>query len=130
MNRFRTGIFMIAVAFGLSGSGCQQQDGGYVQGPTQKAESSGVGEKNHATEIESARSQLSAEDRKLADEQEYCVVMQDTHLGEMGPPLKLTVGDKTVFVCCKGCQKRALADADKTLAALATVKAKAKAEKK
>ena len=47
----------------------------------------------------------------------------------MGPPLKVTVKDQPVFLCCKGCQKKALADPDKTLAAVAELKAKAKADR-
>ena len=32
--------------------------------------------------------------------------------------------ETTVFVCCKGCQKKALADPDKTLAKVEELKAK------
>lgn len=75
-------------------------------------------------EIKEARATLSPEDRKLVDAQEWCVVMTDNRLGEMGVPFKLLVKDQPVFVCCKGCQRKALADPDKTLAKLEEFKAK------
>lgn len=78
-------------------------------------------------EIEAALAQLPAEDRALATAQGYCVVMQNSRLGEMGPPLKITVKDQPVFLCCKGCKKKAEADPDKTLAKVEELKAKTKA---
>ena len=70
------------------------------------------------------------DDKNLADAQGYCPVMTDTKLGEMGPPVKLLVRGKdgreeAVFVCCKGCKRTALRDPDKTLAAVAVLKAAA-----
>ena len=78
-------------------------------------------------EIKEARSKLTAADRKLVDAQEWCVVMTDNRLGEMGVPMKIMVKDQPVFLCCKGCQRKALADADVTLKKLAELKAKVKA---
>jgi hypothetical protein len=40
------------------------------------------------------------------------------------------VKDQPVFLCCKGCQKKALADPDKTLAKVKELRDKVKAEKK
>ncbi|HMP02472.1 MAG TPA: hypothetical protein PKC45_08245 [Gemmatales bacterium] len=77
-------------------------------------------------QIEAALAQLSQEDRTLALAQRYCAVTEG-RLGEMGPPLKLTVKDQPVFLCCKGCKKKAEADPDKTLAKVEELKAKAKA---
>jgi len=76
-------------------------------------------------EVQAERDKLSPEDRGLVDAQEWCAVTTDSRLGSMGPPLKLSVQGQPVFVCCKGCQKKALADPDKTLAAVAELKAKA-----
>jgi hypothetical protein len=81
----------------------------------------------HAAEIEAERGKLSPEDRALVDAQEWCAVTTTEPLGSMGPPLKVLVKDRPVFICCKGCQRKALADPDKTLAAVAELKAKAKA---
>jgi len=42
----------------------------------------------------------------------------------MGVPVKVMVKDQPVFLCCKGCQKEALADPDKTLARVKELRAK------
>jgi hypothetical protein len=68
------------------------------------------------------------DDKALAEAQGYCPVMPDTKLGEMGEPVKVMVKDKSgieqpVFVCCKGCKRKALANPDKTLAKVAELKA-------
>lgn len=39
-------------------------------------------------------------------------------LGSMGEPVPVTVGGRTVYVCCRGCVKRAEADPTNTLAAV------------
>ena len=52
--------------------------------------------------------------------------MEDSRLGEMGPPIKLDVKGQAVFICCKGCRSKALREADKTLAKVAQFKARAK----
>src|SRR5579863_10121200 len=69
-------------------------------------------------EIEEALAKLSDADRKLAVEQRFCPVLRDSRLGSMGTPIKLTIGGRPVFICCEGCQKRALADPQATLKAL------------
>jgi hypothetical protein len=63
-------------------------------------------------------------DRKLALAQRFCAVEADSRLGSMGVPLKIMVKDQPVFLCCKGCQKDATADADKTLARVKELRAK------
>lgn len=75
-------------------------------------------------EISASLAKLSREDRSLAMAQGYCPVMEDSRLGSMGPPIKVMVNDQPVFLCCKGCQKRALANPDRTLAMVADLKAK------
>jgi len=77
--------------------------------------------------------ELEGNDKVLADRQAYCPVMSDTKLGEMGPPVKLVVKGKEgreepVFVCCKGCKRKALADPDQTLAKVAELKAASNAK--
>jgi hypothetical protein len=44
-------------------------------------------------------------------------------LGSMGEPVAVTVGGRAVYVCCRGCAKRAEADPTKTLAAVAAERA-------
>ena len=75
-------------------------------------------------EIQAALAQLSPEDRQLALAQKYCPVMEDSRLGEMGPPIKLEIKGQAVFICCKGCRSKALREADKTLAKVAQFKAR------
>jgi multidrug efflux pump subunit AcrA (membrane-fusion protein) len=71
---------------------------------------------------------LSPEDRKLADAQRWCVVQTDKLLGSMGKPVKLTIKGQPVFTCCKGCEDEAREEADKTLATVEKLKAKARAQ--
>jgi hypothetical protein len=66
--------------------------------------------------IKAALAQLDPDDRTLAEEQKFCAVETENRLGSMGKPIKLTIEDETVFLCCKGCEKAARKDAKKTLA--------------
>lgn len=84
---------------------------------------SAEGEDDEA-EIRSALAKLNPDDRQLAETQRFCVVMNDSRLGSMGTPIKVTVKDQPVFVCCKGCVKKALKDPEKTLTKAAELKAK------
>ena len=70
-----------------------------------------------------AREKLSDEDRKLVDAQEWCVV-GDGRLGSMGVPIKLTIKDQPVFICCDHCKDDALAKPDLTLTKLDELKKK------
>jgi YHS domain-containing protein len=47
--------------------------------------------------------------------QQVCPVM-DEPLGAMGTPIKVTVGDMPIYLCCKGCIKRIQAEPAKYLA--------------
>jgi hypothetical protein len=71
---------------------------------------------------------LGEQDRRLAEAQKYCPVMQDRRLGSMGKPFKLMLKGRPVFLCCDGCEDEAKAEPDSTLAAVEKLKAKAKAE--
>ena len=78
------------------------------------------------TEIGAALAKLNAEDRHAAEAQEFCPIMTTKRLGAMGAPIKVVIKGRPVFVCCKGCAKKALANPDKALARVAEL-AKAKA---
>jgi hypothetical protein len=78
--------------------------------------------------IKAERAKLSPEDRALVEAQEWCANETEERLGAMGPPVKVMVKDKPVFVCCDSCQKSVLADPDKTLAKVEELKAKKKSE--
>jgi hypothetical protein len=70
---------------------------------------------------------LSAEDRRLAEEQGYCPI-QEKRLGAMGVPFKVEVKGRPVFLCCESCKDDALEAPDETLAQVEKMKARAKAE--
>lgn len=76
--------------------------------------------------ITAALASLPPDDRKLAEQQKYCPVLDGSRLGSMGVPVKLLLNGKPVFICCKGCTKAAEEDPDKVLKALAESKAKSK----
>ena len=82
---------------------------------------------NEKEEQKANIAKLSDEDRPLAEAQGYCVVTSEP-LGSMGPPIKLVVNEQPVFVCCKGCEKKAKSNPDKTLAKVEALKAKVKSE--
>lgn len=87
-----------------------------------KADAGSQAKADDEAEIKSSLAKLNAEDRKLAEEQKFCAVMTDSRLGSMGAPIKLMIKDEAVFICCKSCQKKALADPEKTLATLKSLK--------
>ena len=71
-----------------------------------------------------------ADDAALIAAQVYCPIMPETKLGEMGQPVKILVKDKAgveqpVFVCCKGCKRKVLANPEAALAKVAEFKAAA-----
>jgi hypothetical protein len=69
------------------------------------------------SESKDGLAELSAEDRKLAEKQKNCPVTGEP-LGSMGKPVKITVKDRTVFLCCEGCRESIEKDPDKYLAIL------------
>ena len=74
--------------------------------------------------VSAALSKLSSEDRQLAESQKYCAVMAKERLGAMGTPLKLDIKGNPVFVCCKGCETKALKNPEDTLEKVAAMKSK------
>lgn len=68
---------------------------------------------------------LSAENRRLAEEQKYCPIESSTLLGKMGPPVLVEINGQKVFLCCVGCKDEALAQKDRTLAKVKELRAKA-----
>jgi hypothetical protein len=63
--------------------------------------------------------QLPAEDQALALAQKVCP-SSDMPLGSMDVPIKVTVGDKSIFACCSGCEDDIKAHFDEYLAKLST----------
>lgn len=60
---------------------------------------------------------LSPEDARSAEKQHVCPVTGGM-LGTMGPPLKVDVEGREVWICCEGCRERLLASPDAYLAKL------------
>jgi len=98
--------------------GCSTQEG--KQGAANKTTEANKGPDE--AEIKANLESLSPEDRKLAEEQKFCATETEHRLGSMGKPVKLTIKDKPVFVCCKACVKKAQADVDATLAKVEQLK--------
>jgi hypothetical protein len=67
--------------------------------------------------MEKGLAKLSEEDRASAMKQHMCPVSGEM-LGTMGEPVKVTVKDQDVWICCDGCKKDLLADPDRYLAKL------------
>ena len=59
------------------------------------------------TKIQAAMIKLNEADRRLAELQKYCPILPKSRLGSMGTPIKLTLENQAVFVCCSGCVKAA-----------------------
>jgi hypothetical protein len=66
--------------------------------------------------VRASLAKLSFDDRKLAEAQKFCAVLEGSRLGVMGAPVKVMVQGHSVFVCCDSCRERALANPDATLA--------------
>jgi multidrug efflux pump subunit AcrA (membrane-fusion protein) len=82
-----------------------------------------------ASKVRANLAKLSAEDRRLAEAQRYCVVQTDSLLGSMGVPLKVMIRGQPVFLCCAGCKDEALAQPDAMLAEVEKLKAKSGSQK-
>lgn len=74
-------------------------------------------------EVKAALAKLSPEDRRLAEAQSLCPVL-DSRLGSMGVPVKIMIQGQPVFLCCKGCDRQAKADEAATLSKVKELKMK------
>jgi Cu(I)/Ag(I) efflux system membrane fusion protein len=77
------------------------------------------------SKVQAGLGALSAADRAIAQAQGYCPVL-GTRLGAMGPPEQVTIRGQKVYLCCKGCIKKATTDETATLARVAELRAKVK----
>jgi Cu(I)/Ag(I) efflux system membrane fusion protein len=75
--------------------------------------------------VQAALAELSPEDRRLAEAQRFCPVQQRNRLGAMGPPDKVLLDGKPVFLCCAGCEDEAREHPRQTLDKVERLKAKA-----
>lgn len=120
MNRYRF-VAVTALLAAVVLAGCNADNG--------KPQAAAPTGQSKPDDVAAERAKLAPEERALVEAQEWCVVNSDERLGSMGPPLKLDIKGQPVFVCCKGCKRKAEADPDKTLAKVEELKAKAKAER-
>ena len=111
-----TSLMLAATA--LSGCG-DQETGGHVD--RNAAPGSKVPGEDSAVKTNLAK--LSQEDRELVEAQKLCPISGEP-LGGMAVPVKVTIGDQPVFLCCKSCKTEAVGDADKTLAKVEELKKK------
>jgi Cu(I)/Ag(I) efflux system membrane fusion protein len=76
--------------------------------------------RSHAAERRAATATQAADgesDEQLMARQKICPVSGD-ELGTMGPPVKMEIKGRTVFLCCPACKDKILAEPDKYLAML------------
>ncbi len=76
------------------------------------------GEPSSTTTPSIATGSLSPEERRLAEKQKICPVTGEP-LDSMGGPVRVDVAGRTVFVCCKACEKPLRKNPAKYLAKLA-----------
>ena len=102
-----------SIYFGGSG-GSKSGSGGSTVRPS-------TPEDSEAT-ITQALARLSAEDRKIAEKQQFCPILSDNKLGAMGVPVKVMLENQPVFLCCDGCKKQAQDHPQETLAKVQKLK--------
>ncbi len=110
-------LWLAALSGPLFLAGCGGGSPDRTQGPGPKAEADG-----EEAQVRANLAKLSPEDRKLAEEQKFCAVNSDNRLGSMDVPVKVIVKGHPVFLCCEHCEKKALADPDRTLARVEQLK--------
>ena len=119
-------IFFSVIALALTLNlflGCESQSSTVVTvKPTDETASHSHEAPIDEATIEEAFAQLSPEDRAIAESQKFCAVATENPLGSMGTPLKIEVNGETVFLCCSGCQGKAVRNPEETLASVAKLK--------
>lgn len=113
----------LAVCFLLL-TGCQKSESPKPSTTAQQPQAASAPKEVDEADIQVNLAKLSPEDRKLAEEQKFCAVLNDNRLGAMGTPVKIVVKDEPVLLCCKGCTKKAQSNPDQTLAKVKELKAK------
>ena len=71
--------------------------------------------------IRAALARLSPDERRLAENQRFCAVIEGARLGSRGTPRKVMIKGQPVFLCCKGCEAEAKAHPDETLVKVQTL---------
>jgi hypothetical protein len=113
------GLWTAAVLFSSIFAGCKD-----AASEKPEAAKKVVEQRTAEDSVKTNLAKLDLADRKLAEAQRFCAVENENWLGSMGTPVKIIVKDQPAFLCCKSCQKKALADPDKTLAKVGELKEK------
>ena len=110
MSRTTAGLTLgLVVVSAVMWLGCNQKQ------ETDSADVDNVEEsstaKSESDEVSAELAKLSDEDRQLVVAQKVCPVSGKA-LGSMGPPIKVTVDGRHLFICCAGCEDKAKANFD------------------
>ena len=124
MNGFRSTCSSFAIAASFIGCGAKRD-----QSEGQSAPLSDSAKTAAVEEAAAVRAKLDPADRALVEAQEWCAVQNDERLGSMGATIKVELRGQPVFLCCKGCKRKAEANPDATLAKVEELKAKKNREK-
>lgn len=88
---------------------------------TDKVETNAHGDssadKSAMEKMKAELAKLPPEDAASAEKQHFCPVTGEM-LGSMGPPKKVDVKGRQVWICCEGCRKELLANPEKYFAKL------------
>lgn len=107
-------LFLAAAAMGVT-AGCNKNSNPPAANPPATGGSAAGPSEMEKMKAELAK--LSPEDAASAEKQHVCLVT-DKMLGTMGPPLKVDVDGKPIWICCEGCREELLANKDTYLAKL------------
>lgn len=102
-----------SVYFGGSGGSKSAQSASTVRPSTPEDEDA---------KLAAVLAQMPVEQRRLVEQQAFCPILDQSRLGSMGMPVKLTIEGQPVFVCCDGCKKSALANPKQTLTKVASLR--------
>ncbi|HYV37553.1 MAG TPA: efflux RND transporter periplasmic adaptor subunit [Gemmataceae bacterium] len=103
-----------SIYFGGSGSK-SSQSGGTIKPSTPD---------DQEAKIIVALAKLSDADRQLAEAQRFCPILEGSRLGSMNTPVKVLLDNQVVFLCCRGCLKKAQDQPQETLEKVQKLKAK------
>lgn len=114
----------IALFVGVSGCTPRNRTSSGPSGPATEAHSNDGHEQLHdganQTKMDAMKAELaklSPDEAASAERQHVCPVSGEM-LGTMGPPLKVDVNGRTVWICCDGCKNKLLANPSEYLAKL------------
>jgi len=101
-----------SVYFGGSGSSKSGQSASTVRPSTPE---------DQDAKFAAVLARLPADQRRLVEQQSFCPILDQNRLGSMGIPIKLIIEGQSVYLCCDGCKKSAMANPKQTLAKVASL---------